>query len=147
MEQYDYNICKLGQTHFRDSPTRIKCQNKVLTKTNLKLQAPCFISQDRALHCTVFYIPASEACDCWQLHDVLVGGLQECLSNNEQRCLSVALKALRLSFRKSCYSVITWWNYLWEDMSTWIQVTDFSKGHFKRRTRRNTTMTSVFLTN
>lgn len=88
---------------------------------------------------TEFYVSIhqQQACNFWQLRDVLVGGPEECLSNKEQRCLAMALKGLCPSFTKSSYSLITWCN---EDLSTWIQVTDLLKGHFEGRTRKTLTI-------
>jgi len=61
-----------------------------------KLQGALIISHGRACSIMAFYIPALEACNCWQLYDVLLGGLQKGLSNEEKRCLSTPLKPLHL---------------------------------------------------
>lgn len=93
--RYDFDIDKQGQIHFRDYPARGTGQNQMTARNYFKLQAVHVISHG-ALCCMTFYIPASEACNCWQLQDVISGGLEKGLSNVEQRCLSTSLKPLHL---------------------------------------------------
>lgn len=108
--RYDFNRDEQGQIHFRHCPARGTGQNKMIARNYFKLQAAHAISHGRALRCMAFYIPHQKhvtAGSCRMCFLVVCGKVFQ-MKNKDA---SPWLCNLSIPFRKSHYSLITWWRF------------------------------------